>query len=419
MNTLSHPAVVFIAAMALAANPARAAETPAAADLPPLSMVTSAINMYPGVAGARAGIGYEEANRNRLTTGPHETTMRFGTQTRQDSIINRTMQEWDVLVERPLRVNGKSELDLQLGAQGVAQARLAVGDARHEAGRSLLRMWFGWLRAAAQVMHLQEQKTLLAKQAGLVARRVELGDAPRQEQSLANAAVSQAEVAVLQANLRQEVAASELTNTFPQIVLPANPPLLEPQPLTQAVDAWQDKISEHNHELAMAHGEVKRRETLAQRARADRIPDPTVGVRYASERAGADRIVGLVLSIPFSGNLRQAGSEAANAQSDIALQREAAVRRRLTAEAAATFTAASRSYDTWQQARAAATSVEHNAQLAARAYQLGESSLTDLLAAQRLAIEARLSSTVVQLDASEARYRLLLDAHQLWDLDED
>ena len=396
-----------------------AAETLATPDLPPLPMVAAAINAHPNVTGARAGIHYEEANRKRLVAGAHETTMRVGTQRRQDSTINRNMQEWDVTLERPLRLYGKGELDARLGEQGVDQARLAVGDARHETGRALLRLWFGWLRAAVQVGHWEKQRDSLARQAAIVTRRAELGDAPKQEQSLAAAALAQADSARLQATLKQEVAASELTSTFPQIRLPANPSLVEPQPLADKLDVWQARIAEHNHELAMARGEVKRRDTFAQRARADRMPDPTIGVRYASERAGADRIIGLVLSIPFSGTARQAVSEAALAQTDMAVQHEAAVLRRLAAEAAATYTSAARSFDSWRQTRVAAEAMERNAQSAARAYQLGELSLTELMAAQRFAIEARVSATVVQLDAAEARYRLLLDAHNLWDLDED
>jgi len=55
--------------------------------------------------------------------------------------------------------------------------------------------------------------------------------------------------------------------------------------------------------------------------------------------------------------------------------------------------------------------------MTARAYQLGEGSQNDLLAARRLANEAQLSARLLQLDALELHYRLRLDAHQLWDLD--
>ncbi|HEX7454893.1 MAG TPA: transporter, partial [Gallionella sp.] len=52
-------------------------------------------------------------------------------------------------------------------------------------------------------------------------------------------------------------------------------------------------------------------------------------------------------------------------------------------------------------------------------YTLGESSLSDSLTARRFALESSLAENLTQLDANEARYRLLLDAHQLWALDED
>ena len=130
-------------------------------------------------------------------------------------------------------------------------------------------------------------------------------------------------------------------------------------------------------------------------------------------------LVGLVLTVPLAGALRQANAEASSAQVDIAGQRVAQVRRRLETEASATFTAAVRSFESWNKARAAAEAMEGNARLAATAYRLGELSLTELLASQRLSIEARLAATLVQLEAAETRYRLLLDAHRLWDFDEE
>ncbi len=58
--------------------------------------------------------------------------------------------------------------------------------------------------------------------------------------------------------------------------------------------------------------------------------------------------------------------------------------------------------------------LRQNAELVARAYSLGESSLGETLVARRQALEASLAESLARLDANEARYRLLLDAHQLW-----
>ena len=83
----------------------------------------------------------------------------------------------------------------------------------------------------------------------------------------------------------------------------------------------------------------------------------------------------------------------------------------------AAYTQAVNNYQIWQQSQQAARSVRENAELVTRAYNLGESSLTDVLNARRMALESSLAHSIAQLDANEARYRLLLDAHQLWPLD--
>lgn len=54
------------------------------------------------------------------------------------------------------------------------------------------------------------------------------------------------------------------------------------------------------------------------------------------------------------------------------------------------------------------------AQLAAENRRRDEALFADVQHAPRQAIEARLAATQARLDAGEARYRLLLDAHQLW-----
>jgi outer membrane protein TolC len=63
--------------------------------------------------------------------------------------------------------------------------------------------------------------------------------------------------------------------------------------------------------------------------------------------------------------------------------------------------------------------MRRHADLMTRAYQLGESGLTDVLNARRLAQEADLNAINTRLAASQARYRLLLDTHALWPIDAD
>ena len=147
------------------------------------------------------------------------------------------------------------------------------------------------------------------------------------------------------------------------------------------------------------------------------MPDPTVGLHVSRERAGEDQIFGAYISVPLPGGARRASSDAALAQADVAGRREAFTTQKITAESAMLYQSATAAFSTWQASRSAAERLGQAADMTARAYQLGEGSLSDLLASRRLANEAQLSARLIQLEALELRYRLLLDAHRLWVMD--
>ena len=192
-----------------------------------------------------------------------------------------------------------------------------------------------------------------------------------------------------------------------------------PPPLEQPFAWWRERSLEESHELMLARHETARAKLAARRADADLRPDPTVGVRYASERSGSERIVGLTVAVPLPGQGRAAQSEAAEAMSRAAAHREAAVLRKLEAEIAAQHVQALVTRDNWLRLQRVAETFEQNAALLSRAYALGETPLGDVLIARRQAVEARMAADTAQLDASEARYRMMLDAHLLWDFDTD
>ncbi len=409
MKTLPY-VILLLPALAVAAPPD---DTP---DLPPRAVVASVLAGHPDVLAAKSGVRYEESNRDRLEAGEHEFSVSVGSARRRTE-ASRNLNEWDVAVERPIRLPGKARLDGELGSLGVAQAQSSLGDALHETARGLLRAWFGWLKARAQSDEWNSQASLLRRQGEVAARRVRAGDAPRLEQTLAEAAAAQAEAAALQAGMRTAVAAAELTQHYPGISLPEKPVLATPTPVDQPHAYWHERILQHNHELAAVRAEVKRRQALIARSQADEMPDPTVGVRHASEAGGNERVTGVYVSIPLPGRARTATTEGARAQMDMAVQKEAALLRKLNAEVAAAHAGATAAYEGWRKAQFAAQAMERNAELIARAYALGEAGLNDTLNARRLAVEGRLAAATAQLDAAEARYRLMLDAHLLWSLD--
>ena len=387
-------------------------------DLPPRVQVETALYSHLDVQNAQTGIKIEQVNQRKWASGSYEFNVRAGSSQRKINSTGQDYKEYDFAIERPLRLPNKMWLDSDIGEEGVHHAEQILGDAYHEAGRSLLHLWFNWQRELAQASQWQQQVDILQQQAASTEKRFKAGDAPKMEFNQAQAAVSQAAVSLQQAKMRAQLAATELTRFYPAIVLP--PVLVAglPLPIDHDLAYWQKKIVEHNHELEMAQSETRLQQMLAQRSRADRIPDPTVGVRYSNEMGGDEKVAGLYLSVPLSFGVRGVNAQHAEYQAEMSSNREANTRRRLAADINAAYMQAVDSYQTWRQAREAAENLRKNAELVTRAYTLGESSLSDTLTARRLALETTLAESIAQLDANETRYRLMLDAHELWSMTE-
>ncbi len=420
MHTIMRPRIFMglMLAAAILAHPAAAQQLNAYPDLPPPEAVVAALKNSPEALAAQAGIQVGEAVNRRLQAGEHEFNLRVAGQRRTVNPSER-YREWDVMLERPIRLPGKAAIDGKLGQTEMARTQTVYGDVLHETGRSLLKAWFSWGRERTTAQQWEEQVGLLQKEADIVARRVRAGDAPRLESDLAEAMVAQAESALLQARLREQVAANDLAQRFPAISLPKVQAAATPVPLEQGLEYWREEILRHNHELGVARSESMLGRLQAERASADRTPDPTVGMHMAGERDGAEHLVGLHVSVPFPGGARSARTDEQRALAEMAAQREAAVLRKVTAEAVNTFAAAQAAYGGWQSAQAAAERIARSAELMSRAYALGEMGLSEVLTARRQALEGNLAAALARLDAAETRYRLMLDAHQLWPLDED
>ncbi len=405
---------------ACAASPASAESFRDFPDLPSLQMVIKAMAGNPAVLAAQNGVKVGEANQEILRAGTYEYNVRLGTQQRTVRVDpTGKFNEWNLSVERPFRLPNKASLDRELGSQSVVQAKLAYGDAMHESGRTLLRMWFNWVNTSQQARQWESQVAILTEQSSIVNKRVKAGDAPKLEAMLVDSALAQAQSTLLQAKLRVRVALTDLTQRFPGIIPPSQLVLTAPEPVTQDITYWREQILEHNHELGLARAESKHWQLMASRASADRMPDPSVGLHLASERGGEDRIAGLSVSIALPGGARSANANMMQAQNAVALQKEAAVLARLNAEVNNQYATAQASYGSWQSIRDAAAGIQRNAELMARAYSLGEAGLTDVLTARKQSIEANLDAMLAQTSAAESRYRLMLDAHQLWPLDSD
>jgi outer membrane protein TolC len=202
---------------------------------------------------------------------------------------------------------------------------------------------------------------------------------------------------------------------FAPITAPLEPPALpDPQPLPGGAQAWRERIVSESAEIGIANAEAGRLAQVAERARANLTPDPTVGVRVLSDRGGAERVVGVVFSVPFGTDYRNAlaATESANA---IAAEAEAAGVRRMVEQGAwLTVQAADSKRHQWQshqQALAAQTAAVTRTR---RAWELGEAPLGEYLLAQRNLHQARLTEAQARVEALNAALLVRIDAHELW-----
>src|SRR5690606_11472203 len=120
----------------------------------------------------------------------------------------------------------------------------------------------------------------------------------------------------------------------------------------------------------------------------------------------------------IGGEARRAAVDANRAKAD-ALEQLAEARLRSTSgEILALRSAAASGISRWQVAEESAQAQARVAERVARAHQLGEASLAEVLLARRQMLEASLSARNARVDALDSRALLLLGAGSLWNFDE-
>ncbi len=394
---------------------------PAPQDLPPDAVVQRLLAESPEILAGRGQLAVGEAQRRRLEAGPHEWAVTLEGQRRRtqppgedpDSLT----KDWAVGIERAWRLPGKAELDERLGAEYVALAEAGADTSRRETARMLLAGWFEWVRGHVQWRQAQDDRQLLEKEMRAVQRRRELGDAAKLEVMQSEAALAQMEARQLMTETEMRAAAERLRQLFPGLALPEQVALSQPQALEGSPEAWEETLLARDPALRAARLESRRSGLEAQRTDKERLADPTLGLRLTHERDSEEHLLGLTLTIPIGGAARQADADRSLAEAGIASQREAQALRQSKADIRAAWYRAQASHSSWQRSDAAARQMEAAAGLQARAYELGEGSLADLLNARRLAFTARQEARMAQIEAVERRYRLLLDSDELWAFD--
>lgn len=410
----------FLLVMMLMGPPALAAQAPASPSpsptsaLPPAELVLPAIERTPEVQAAAAVLERARADARLRQVGTHEATLTMIPQ-RRHLQAGPTYNEWEADLIRPVRWPHKARLDREIGATGVEAAQLMFADAHHAGARRLLLLWSGWLRARVIAVQQHAQVATWERDRQAIGRRVELGDAARRDLLAADAALAQARAAALQADADAQVAELTLRSVFPDLPLPERVRLGDEPPVLGGSDArWSELIVQRSHEIGAADALARQRDSLARRARAERLPDPTVGIRVMNDLGGRERAVGLIVSIPIG--VRQRGAQAAAAGADaLAAQAELSmVQRDISSSARESVARARAARAIWSSRQRALIAARDSARKIERAYALGESGLAELLVGRRGELEAALAERSAAVDAIEAVARVRIDAHDLW-----
>jgi outer membrane protein TolC len=422
MNKLSI-SLVLCGLSALAAAQERAQPDALQALLPPAQQVR---NVVLGSPATRAALAQRDGQLRRadiIESGPAEFTARLSQQSRRVSDPSEHYSETLLSLERPVRWWGKAGLDADQAGVSRGSARLAYADAIHETSRELLQLWMDMLRAGMRLDNAQTNLTLAQELDRLAAARLRLGEISQLDASLAQAELQRAQAALDQARAAQAAAVARLTRTYPGLA-PAQASLPDAAWLQTRLEALpalpelRQQYLERNHQLNLARSEVARLRLLAQRSDRDQWPDPTLGVYTANERAGAERIIGVSISVPLSGKVRQNHAMAAAADAQSAEDRLHQLELSLSADIEARYTGL-------QHLARAAISVDTAAQTqlqaadkSRKAYALGEHTMTELIQNRRLATEQLTGARLAQLEVLEGLALIELDLHLIWDFDE-
>ncbi|MCA1925304.1 MAG: TolC family protein [Thiobacillus sp.] len=387
--------------------------------LPDPAMAEAALWASPAVQQARAELGAQALRSEGIRRGRAEWTAGVDAAQRRIDAPAAWQAEWGVSLSRPLRLPPRAMTDRQLADAQLAYAGASLGEALHESGRQLLALWFDWLNESGQTAIWRAQAELAERQYATVDARIRLGESPRSDRASAEAMLAHARLQLQQATLRVQQAASRLQARFPAVGLQLDGALPHPVPPAGEAAAHVDAVMAHNHERARALRLAQALRAEARQLAARRSPDPGLGVFYRNEAAGSEHLLGVNMTLTLPGAARRSDQQAAEGLAAAALEALGRLDHRLRTEAQADFELAVAQVEHWRQAERAADAQETAARSAARAYELGEGSLDQVLATRRLALEARQLAHQLQVAALAQNARLQLDAHRLWPLDLD
>lgn len=422
-GALAAAALALFCSMAAAAqaapdaalDPAGAAPGAALATLVPPAMVDAVLRRAPAYQAALLDVDAARAQQRQWNAGdPAWTATLAAARRREANALPERTGEWELGLQRNLRLPGKAPAYESAGRARLAQAHAGVQRAWREQQRQLLEALGGWLRAQESARLWEQQVDLLLQQRDTVGKRQRLGAAAVIEQHQAEAALAQARAQAEAASGRALAAHETLKRRFPGLEPLAAQALPAPQPLPGSDAQWLALLQAASSELAQAREEVAAAAAQNRLDEVEQRPDPNLALRVGRARSGGEQMLGFSLSLPFGGDARAAVAQASAARAAAALRLQEDSQRQAEAQALQQLRAAQSAHTLWRAQADAAQRLHNAADGVARAYQLGEGSLADVLAARRLANEQGMEAALGAIDAWLLRSRLEVEAGLLW-----
>lgn len=408
---------LFISSLLALSTSVQALETVNPPGLLPTEIARPLLEQDPSVAAARAGLNVALEEAGILDKSPYEWVARAtGQQRRVENGSN--YNEWNVGIEHGIRLPGKAAVDRNLGKLAIEESQAAYGEALHEAALDLVALWLDWLGAENGLKLAESNLLSVRENLTSVEKRVRAGDASKLDVNIAQAELAEQKRLANDAKTQASATWSRLSTRFSGVKREV---IMMPTPAQIGEDLapWKERIIFESDELKISQVKMRIAQANADRARANEVPDPTIGLYTASEIGGRERFSGIAISIPIPGGLRDSRSAKAVSEAEVSRQEVEITRRQLESAIASAIVTAQGTYDSVQIAREGTASMQENASLMQRAYSLGEAELQALLLSRRQATAAMNNSLQAQVAALKSYYGLLVDAHLIWDLAHD
>ncbi|MGF6416837.1 cobalt-zinc-cadmium efflux system outer membrane protein [Stenotrophomonas sp. AN71] len=404
-----HPALMTLALLLPASGTVAAAD-----DLPSSGIVRLAVQGHPQLLAARAEHEASGHGAEAVQRGPYEFQASVTPQQRRTE-ADGNFNEWEAQLGRSVRLPGKARLDQQIATQMRDVADRTQRGVQLAVGESLLDSWMRWLDAE-QVLRLTEaQQQLLARERDAARQMHDKGALSTLDLDLIDADLASAAARLIGAQADAAQARQRLRRQFPQLPLPERAPqVAEPQPLPADHTALSAHLIDTSAALAVARGKATEQSLLADRARAERRPDPTVGVRWLREGRDPENALGLVISVPFSGGYRRAQAQQAAAQEAASHAHAQGIEREVQLEVWNALHQGQALQDRWRAERNALTAHRSAAERSRRAWELGELGMSQYLLAERALLDRQLAEQQARTQAATAVRMLQLRAGQLW-----